>query len=124
MPIYEFKCEECGNVFEHIFQWEQAEQPEGCPQCRRHNFQRVFSIPTIRMDSDVILKSLPDPAPPLEELRGKTRKGCVGGFEDKPYADPQLKNYNRTKDKNGNINWEEKKKIYFTGQAKRKSSGE
>ncbi len=64
------------------------------------------------MDSDVILKSMPDPSPPLEELRGKSKTHKGGGFTDKPYADTQLKNYDRHKDKNGNWIWTEKKRLH------------
>jgi len=63
---------------------------------------------------------LPDPTPPLEELRGKGRQG----YKDKPYADPNLNNYTRRKDKYGNIEWREKKRTYFDGSSHRKSSGE
>jgi hypothetical protein len=61
------------------------------------------------MDSDSIKKSVPDPSPPLEELRGKGTEG----YKDKPYADPQLKNYKRKRDKYGNVEWTEKTRQHF-----------
>jgi hypothetical protein len=65
------------------------------------------------MDSDSVLRSVPDPNPPLEELRGKNRPDCEGGYADKPYADTNLNSYDRTKDKYGNSIWREKRRTYF-----------
>ncbi len=72
-------------------------------------------MPHIRMDPDVVKHNLPDPSPPLEELRGKNKPGTTGGFQDKPYADTNLRNYTRTKDKHGNTIWREKRRQYFHG---------
>lgn len=112
MPIHEYECLDCGARFELMFIM--ALRPlEQCPKCRSLVVERTISMPHIRMDADVIKKSLPDPSPPLEELRGKNKPGCEGGYADKPAVDPQLKNYKRTKDKMGNNIWEEKRKTHF-----------
>jgi len=57
--------------------------------------------------------NLPDPSPPLEELRGKTKPGCVGGYEDKPYAEPNINKWDMTRDKYGNRIFKEKRRTYF-----------
>jgi putative FmdB family regulatory protein len=123
MPIYDYSCSECGNIWESIEVWK-SHAPSECPQCKSKDIQKIMGTPHVRMDSDPILHSIPDPSPPLEELRGKVKPGCEGGYVDKPYADPQLKNYTRRRDKYGNSIWEEKKRVYFTGQKRRRSSGE
>ncbi|WP_027717983.1 FmdB family zinc ribbon protein [Desulfovirgula thermocuniculi] len=44
MPIYEFRCLECGHLFEKLF-LSPAQQDEevSCPQCRSSSFERVIS---------------------------------------------------------------------------------
>lgn len=63
--------------------------------------------PNVRMNAESVLKSMPDPSPPLEELRGRGSEG----YKDKPEASSNLKDYKRSKDKQGNIIWTEKKKV-------------
>lgn len=43
MPIFEFKCLECGNVFEKLFINSNEEVDLNCPDCRSTNFERVVS---------------------------------------------------------------------------------
>jgi putative FmdB family regulatory protein len=40
MPIFEYRCEDCGNKFEAILFGEQ--QPE-CPKCHTQNLQKQLS---------------------------------------------------------------------------------
>jgi len=40
MPIFEYRCEDCGNQFEAILIGEQ--KPE-CPKCHAHNLQKELS---------------------------------------------------------------------------------
>lgn len=83
MPIYDYSCSDCGKVFESIEVASHHKATE-CKFCKSAKIQRIISANTqVRMDSDVILKSMPDPVPPLSELEGKTKPGCVGGFADK-----------------------------------------
>jgi len=44
MPIYEYECKDCGNVFEKIlsFSAKDIDSPE-CPGCRSHQTQRLIS---------------------------------------------------------------------------------
>lgn len=65
------------------------------------------------MDADTVKHNMPDPCPPLEELRGKAVPGSESGLRDKPEASTNLGKYNRKKDKRGNTYWIPKKTKYF-----------
>jgi hypothetical protein len=60
---------------------------------------------SIRMGGKRALRSVPDPHPPLQELRGKNMPGCEGGFADLPEFNPNKS----TQTKDG-VEWSEKKK--------------
>lgn len=110
MPIFDMECQECNTVFE--FLKVKSDDFPICPKCGCYGptCKKIFSMmPNIRMNSDDILHNLPDPSPPLEELRGKGTEG----YKDKPEASSNLGKYKRRKDKYGNTIWEEKKKIIF-----------
>jgi len=64
------------------------------------------------MNPDTVKHELPDPIPPLEELRGKGTEG----YKDKPETD--LRDMTSKKDKYGNRIWREKKKNIFDMGAK------
>lgn len=123
MPIFDYSCSDCGNVWESV-ETNSNHAPTKCPKCESTNFAKCFSSlgrQQIRMDSDAVKHNLPDPAPPLEELRGKGSEG----YKDKPYADTNLNNYTRSRDKHGNTLWKEKRKTYFhPGMGSHKSSAE
>ena len=108
IPIYDYQCKECGEVFENIEVWKSHAVIE-CPECKSSSLERLIGTPNIRMDSDSIKHNLPDASPPLEELRGKGTEG----YKDKPYASTYLKDYTRHKDKRGNIEWREKRRQYI-----------
>lgn len=118
MPLFDICCDACGEEWEHL-QIRSDDFPV-CPKCQSSKVHKLFTTFKIRMDAAVMKHELPDPCPPLEELRGKQREGCEGGYADKPYADTQLKNYDRTRDKQGNIIWTEKKRQYFDCGKRRK----
>lgn len=42
MPIYEFKCKDCGAVFEHLQLSSAAKQPN-CPRCQSGQLEKRFS---------------------------------------------------------------------------------
>jgi putative FmdB family regulatory protein len=111
MPLFDIECQKCQKIFEFLFI--KTDDVAKCPFCGSDNVKRLIGLPHIRMNPDGILTSVPDPSPPLEELRGKTRQGCEGGYADKPETETQLKNYKRKKDKYGNTLWEEKRKQYI-----------
>jgi len=45
MPIYEFKCLNCGQIFEIFFKSiEDFSRPQ-CPHCQSKNTEKIFSTP-------------------------------------------------------------------------------
>ena len=112
MPIWDYECCDCGYTFENIEVWSHHRATK-CRQCASTNIVRVIGTCQVRMDADLAIKSVPDPVPPLEELRGKSKTEKDGGYTDKPYADTNLNNYTRRKNKYGNWIWTEKKKQVF-----------
>jgi len=43
MPIYEFKCKKCGNIFETLFYSLQEKRQVACPACGAKKTERVMS---------------------------------------------------------------------------------
>lgn len=43
MPIFEFRCLECGNLFEKLFIKPDEEVTIECPKCKSPSFERVIS---------------------------------------------------------------------------------
>ena len=43
MPIFEFRCLECGCLFEKLFRSSDEELDMVCPECRSQAFERVVS---------------------------------------------------------------------------------
>jgi putative FmdB family regulatory protein len=43
MPIFEFRCLECSNIFEKIFLSSDEKAEIECPECRSVSFERVVS---------------------------------------------------------------------------------
>jgi putative FmdB family regulatory protein len=43
MPIFEFKCLECGNIFEKLFVNSKDKVELECPECHSCTFERVVS---------------------------------------------------------------------------------
>lgn len=111
IPIFDLICETCQEEFEYL-QIRSDDFPV-CPKCDGSNIKKIFSMmPNIRMDSDSILRSLPDPAPPLTELIGKQRKGTEGGFKELEKEQRQLKEYTKRKDRDGNTVWLPKERTH------------
>lgn len=48
MPIYEFKCVKCGNIFELLkLKKEDEEKGMSCPKCGAEEIERVLSVVSI-----------------------------------------------------------------------------
>jgi putative FmdB family regulatory protein len=41
MPIFEFRCLECGNLFEKLFLNSDEKMDITCPECQSRSFERV-----------------------------------------------------------------------------------
>ncbi|MBM4272135.1 MAG: zinc ribbon domain-containing protein [Deltaproteobacteria bacterium] len=44
MPIYEFKCKKCGNVFEEIFRSSSEKIAVSCPVCKSKKAEKMMSV--------------------------------------------------------------------------------
>ena len=52
MPIYEFRCEACGEIFEHLAMKQGEELEAKCPHCGGEELSRVMSTAnTVMADS-------------------------------------------------------------------------
>lgn len=49
MPIFEYKCTDCGNEFEELV-FSQDEIPS-CPQCTSKNVKKLMSAAAVKTDS-------------------------------------------------------------------------
>jgi putative FmdB family regulatory protein len=43
MPIYEYRCETCGETFEKIRRMQDADNPLQCPRCESEQVERLLS---------------------------------------------------------------------------------
>ena len=43
MPIYEFRCADCGHVFEELVMRSSDQEDLACPKCAGHAAERVLS---------------------------------------------------------------------------------
>jgi putative FmdB family regulatory protein len=43
MPLYEFRCESCGERFEKLVRWSDAEQKPHCPHCGGEETRKLIS---------------------------------------------------------------------------------
>lgn len=48
MPIYEFECTTCGNVFERLQKLSDAD-PTDCPECGKPKVKRRLTAPAFRL---------------------------------------------------------------------------
>jgi len=47
MPTYDYKCKECGRVFELFRHLSELDEEVKCPDCGSEKTERLFSIPYI-----------------------------------------------------------------------------
>lgn len=73
MPTYDYKCKECGKVFEVFRRFSDYDKEIRCPDCGSEKSERVFSIPQISGETvtGFGFKDEPPRAAPLKRGRGK-----------------------------------------------------
>ena len=49
MPIFEFRCLECGDIFEKLFMNSNDEVDMSCPHCKSQSLERVVSRASFAM---------------------------------------------------------------------------
>jgi len=47
MPIYEYKCQTCGQVAEFLVRSLSSSENLSCPSCGSQNLERLFSVPSL-----------------------------------------------------------------------------
>jgi putative FmdB family regulatory protein len=40
MPLYEYECRECGQVFEKMVRFSEIDQPAECPECKSQDIHK------------------------------------------------------------------------------------
>ncbi len=43
MPIYEYRCQDCGTIFEKMARFSDSEKNPECPDCESDNTQKLVS---------------------------------------------------------------------------------
>jgi putative FmdB family regulatory protein len=51
MPLYEYRCEDCGQAFEQLRRMQDADRGLVCPKCRSDRVERLMSTFASRMGS-------------------------------------------------------------------------
>ncbi|PSB57534.1 FmdB family zinc ribbon protein [Chamaesiphon polymorphus] len=63
MPLYEFRCNDCG-IFDEWRTMTESNAIAYCPQCQE-SAKRIFSIPGIQLNGALRLKKTENPEPKL-----------------------------------------------------------
>jgi putative FmdB family regulatory protein len=67
MPLYEFRCKECG-IFDEWRTMTESNAIAYCPQCQE-SAQRIFSIPGIQLNGALRLNKTENPEPKLAKKK-------------------------------------------------------
>jgi putative FmdB family regulatory protein len=51
MPIYDYRCDECGKVYDVFHKVKEVEEDIVCPECSSKKHTRLLSAPSISMGS-------------------------------------------------------------------------
>jgi putative FmdB family regulatory protein len=43
MPLYEYRCKNCGKSFEKMMRWSEADRSPVCPNCQSQDTQKQIS---------------------------------------------------------------------------------
>jgi putative FmdB family regulatory protein len=44
MPLYEYQCHDCGDEFEKMVRFSEADQAQACPACQSRNTKKKISV--------------------------------------------------------------------------------
>ncbi len=44
MPLYEYRCKTCGEVFEKMVRWSEMDRAQVCPKCQSEDTQKQISL--------------------------------------------------------------------------------
>jgi putative FmdB family regulatory protein len=44
MPLYEYRCKSCGQSFEKMLRWSEADRGQVCPNCQSLDTQKKISM--------------------------------------------------------------------------------
>lgn len=44
MPLYEYRCQVCGEVFEKMVRWSDADRSPACPKCQSPQTHKKISM--------------------------------------------------------------------------------
>ena len=53
MPIYEYRCQDCGKISEIYFATFNQNKPLNCSHCGSDNLTKLFSTPSVNVRKDV-----------------------------------------------------------------------
>ena len=92
MPIYEYKCQNCGHYFE-VLQRISAEPLCACPECKKNSLKKLVSAPNFRLKGDGWYET---------DFKKENRKNLAGNKEDKK-SDKDKKSGEKASGKNTDI---------------------
>lgn len=78
MPLYEYRCDSCGNDFEALVR--SARDEPKCPSCGASALTKQFSVPASARANGSASSSLPLCEAPMPSGGGCAAMGCGGGF--------------------------------------------
>lgn len=67
MPIFEYRCHSCGNVYEIFHKVREIAEDVICPSCRSTSYTRLISAPMVKTESA------------REDFNASCSTGCCGG---------------------------------------------
>lgn len=77
MPIYVFRCEDCGEKFDRL-QKLSAPDPDTCPHCGKHHVRRQVTAPAFRLAGSGWYET--------DFKSDREKKHNLAGDGDKPHA--------------------------------------
>jgi len=58
MPLYEFRCDKCGHVFERLCRMGENGKGLTCPECRGRRLRRLMSVFATRVAGESTRRAL------------------------------------------------------------------